>query len=96
MSAIHHNGSKRGALGELGRCTSKDDCPGTAALDEIPVTTVHPPIAAAIATIDLITEAVAILARHPLIGRTVEADLRELVISRGARGPRCRRRSWWR
>jgi len=51
MSAVHHSGSKRGALGELGRCTSKDDCPGTAALDAIPVTTVHPPIAAAIATI---------------------------------------------
>jgi plasmid stabilization system protein ParE len=37
-------------------------------------------------TIDLISEAVNILARHPMIGRTVEAGLRELVISRGATG----------
>ena len=43
------------------------------------------PVAAA-ATIDLIEEAVAILRRHPLIGRSVEAGLRELVISRGRSG----------
>jgi plasmid stabilization system protein ParE len=42
--------------------------------------------AAAAATIGLIEEAVAILARHPLIGRPVEAGLRELVISRGRTG----------
>ncbi len=32
---------------------------------------------------DLITEAVGILANHPLIGRAVEGGLRELVISHG-------------
>jgi plasmid stabilization system protein ParE len=32
---------------------------------------------------NLITEAVGILANHPLIGRNVEENLRELVISRG-------------
>jgi plasmid stabilization system protein ParE len=41
---------------------------------------------AAEATIALIEEAVGVLARHPLIGRPVEADLRELVISRGRTG----------
>ncbi|MEO8135760.1 MAG: type II toxin-antitoxin system RelE/ParE family toxin [Betaproteobacteria bacterium] len=41
---------------------------------------------AAVETIDLIGEAVSVLQRHPLIGRPVEADLRELVISRGAYG----------
>jgi len=46
---------------------------------------VHDP-AAAIETVDLIAEATAILARHPLIGRKAEAGLRELVISRGASG----------
>jgi plasmid stabilization system protein ParE len=40
----------------------------------------------AAATIGLIEEAVAILARHPLIGRPVEAGLCELVISRGRTG----------
>ena len=33
--------------------------------------------------LDLIDEAIGILARHPLIGRRAEADLRELVISQG-------------
>lgn len=42
--------------------------------------------AAAAATVDLITEAVAILARHPLVGRPAEQGLRELVISRGRTG----------
>ncbi|WP_093286406.1 type II toxin-antitoxin system RelE/ParE family toxin [Solimonas aquatica] len=42
--------------------------------------------AAALATVDLITEAVQVLANHPLIGRPTEQDLRELVISRGASG----------
>ena len=37
-------------------------------------------------TVDLITAATAILKRHPLIGRPVEEDLRELVISRGRTG----------
>lgn len=37
-------------------------------------------------TIDLITEAVAILERHPLIGRKIDGRLRELVISRGKSG----------
>lgn len=37
-------------------------------------------------TVALITEAVTILRRHPLIGRPVEDNLRELVISRGKTG----------
>ena len=42
--------------------------------------------AAAPATIDLIAEAVEVLANHPLIGRPVEEGLRELVVSRGHSG----------
>lgn len=42
--------------------------------------------AAAAETVDLIAEAVAILAHHPLIGRPAEHGLRELVISRGRTG----------
>jgi plasmid stabilization system protein ParE len=41
---------------------------------------------AAVATIDLVREAVGVLARHPLIGRPVDTPLRELVISRGRSG----------
>ncbi len=41
---------------------------------------------AAVRTIDLIVDAVAILEQHPLMGRPAEADLRELVISRGKSG----------
>ena len=41
---------------------------------------------AAAETIGLIEEAVGLLARHPLIGRPVEYELRELVISRGRTG----------
>ena len=41
---------------------------------------------AAAETVDLIQEAVTVLKRHPLIGRRVETDLRELVISRGKTG----------
>ncbi len=36
--------------------------------------------------LDLIDEAINVLARHPLIGRPVEAGLRELVISHGKTG----------
>lgn len=43
------------------------------------------PVAAGDA-LELIEEAVAILERHPLIGRAVERGLRELVISRGNTG----------
>jgi plasmid stabilization system protein ParE len=42
--------------------------------------------AAAEATIILITEALEVLKKHPLIGRPAEAPLRELVISRGKSG----------
>jgi plasmid stabilization system protein ParE len=38
------------------------------------------PVAAS-QTVELIAEAVTILKRHPLIGRSVEVPLRELVIS---------------
>jgi addiction module RelE/StbE family toxin len=37
-------------------------------------------------TTDLILEAVEVLANHPLIGRPVEEELRELIISRGKSG----------
>lgn len=40
----------------------------------------------AIQTADLIVEAIEILANHPLIGRRVEKDYRELVVSRGHSG----------
>ena len=40
----------------------------------------------AFATVDAIQEGIAILERHPLIGRPVEHELRELVISRGKTG----------
>jgi plasmid stabilization system protein ParE len=42
--------------------------------------------ASAEATFDLIEEAVDVLGTHPLIGRRVSGDLRELVISRGRTG----------
>jgi len=42
--------------------------------------------AAAQGTVQLIEEAVQVLRNHPLIGRPVEAGLRELVISRGRTG----------
>lgn len=42
--------------------------------------------AAALETVDLITEAVQVLENHPLIGRSAEQGLRELVISRGQSG----------
>lgn len=41
---------------------------------------------AALETVDLIVEAVQVLENHPLIGRLVEQELRELVISRGKSG----------
>jgi plasmid stabilization system protein ParE len=41
---------------------------------------------AAAETIDLIEEAVSVLNRHPFIGRPIDADLSELVISRGKTG----------
>lgn len=41
---------------------------------------------AAAATAELVSEALEILARHPLIGRPAEAGLHELVISRGKSG----------
>lgn len=37
-------------------------------------------------TVGLIEEAVSILDRNPLIGRSVDDEIRELVISRGATG----------
>ena len=43
------------------------------------------PLAAA-ETVDLIEEAIGVLKRHPLIGRQVKSDLRELIISRGKTG----------
>jgi plasmid stabilization system protein ParE len=43
-----------------------------------------PPVAAE--TADLIVSAVNALQHHPLLGRTVESDYRELAISRGRSG----------
>ena len=43
-------------------------------------------IKAASETIDLIEDAISILDRHPLVGRAVDEEIRELVISRGATG----------
>ena len=40
----------------------------------------------AVQTVGLITEAMQVLANHPLIGRPAELALRELVISRGESG----------
>jgi plasmid stabilization system protein ParE len=41
---------------------------------------------AALQVIELIDDAVSMLARHPLVGRPVESHLRELVISQGRTG----------
>ena len=41
---------------------------------------------AALSTIELIEEAITMLERHPLIGRSVDDVLRELIISRGKSG----------
>ena len=41
---------------------------------------------AAAATTKILIEGLALLKQHPLIGRTVEAGLRELIISRGRSG----------
>lgn len=41
---------------------------------------------AALATVELIEEAIMLLERHPLIGRLVDDVLRELIISRGKSG----------
>jgi plasmid stabilization system protein ParE len=43
-------------------------------------------LAAQLEALDLIDEAITVLARHPLIGRPAEHDMRELVISQGRTG----------
>ncbi len=43
-------------------------------------------LSAAAEAVELIEEAVNILIRHPLVGRPVECELRELAISRGRSG----------
>jgi plasmid stabilization system protein ParE len=40
----------------------------------------------AVATVDLVLDAISVLERHPLMGRAVAQGLRELVISRGQSG----------
>lgn len=42
--------------------------------------------AGASAVVELITDAVGALERHPFIGRVVRGDIRELVVSRGRTG----------
>lgn len=41
---------------------------------------------AAVETVDLISEAVSMLKRHPLVGRPVDENIRELIILRGRTG----------
>ncbi|MFW2357897.1 type II toxin-antitoxin system RelE/ParE family toxin [Hydrogenophaga sp.] len=41
---------------------------------------------AAVGTVDLVLDALQILASHPLVGRPLPGNLRELVISRGRTG----------
>jgi len=41
---------------------------------------------AALATAELISEAIQVLGNHPLVGRSAEQGMRELVISRGRTG----------
>lgn len=55
-------------------------------LDRLTDFLIHTDPAAARETVELITEAVTLLKRHPLIGRPVEDQLHELVISRGKTG----------
>jgi plasmid stabilization system protein ParE len=55
-------------------------------LDRILVHLVEHQIADAAARIEDIIRAIAVLERNPLIGRPAPADLRELVIGRGAQG----------
>lgn len=55
-------------------------------LDRILVHLVEHQIANAAARIEDIIRAIDVLERNPLIGRPVRADLRELVIGRGAQG----------
>jgi plasmid stabilization system protein ParE len=55
-------------------------------LDRILVHLVEHHIADAAARIEDIIRAIDVLGRNPLIGRPVRADLRELVIGRGAQG----------
>lgn len=43
-------------------------------------------LAAALETAELVSEAVQILGNHPLVGRSCEQGMRELVISRGRTG----------
>ncbi|GAB3432731.1 type II toxin-antitoxin system RelE/ParE family toxin [Massilia solisilvae] len=43
-------------------------------------------VSAQLEALDLIDDAVGVLARHPLIGRPAESGLRELVISQGKTG----------
>lgn len=57
-----------------------------AALERLTEFLLQPDPPAALETVGLITEAVQVLENHPLIGRPVEQDLRELVISRGDSG----------
>ncbi len=55
-------------------------------LERLPEFLLEDDPAAALATSDLVTGAIAVLAHHPLIGRPCAGDLRELVISRGKSG----------
>ena len=57
-----------------------------AALERLTDFLIETELPAAEETVGLIEEAVGLLIRHPLIGRPVEHELRELVISRGRTG----------
>lgn len=55
-------------------------------LEQLVAFLLHHDAVAAIQTIDIITDAIALLKQHPLIGRPVAQGMRELVISRGKTG----------
>jgi plasmid stabilization system protein ParE len=60
--------------------------PATADLDRLFESLANQDLKAALAARDLLFDGLEILVRHPLIGRSAEDGLRELVISRGKSG----------
>jgi len=60
--------------------------PATADLDRLFESLANQDLKAALAARDLLFDGLEILVRHPLIGRSSEDGLRELVISRGKSG----------
>jgi hypothetical protein len=71
----HHKGWRVAGLGELGRFTSKDGCPFTAAIEDVPVRMVHPPTAMVIVKI---AKMVAIVAGNRIVSSEMAAAANEL------------------